>query len=352
MSIFDLLGIPGQASSRTFLGHGVNLGGWLVTERWITPALYEGVTGKGEYALCEQLGSREAVKRLERHRQRFITEDDIARLAESGLTLIRLPIGYWLFGGEPPFVGGVKYVERLFNWADRYGCRVILDVHGAPGSQNGNDHSGRVGEIGWGDEPNKARTLEFIDRLSARFGHEASLIGVEVLNEPSWEVGLDTLISYYQSAHELIQNNCHSQVRMIVSDAFHPQEMSRALRKAKLHDAVLDVHLYQLFTAEDRALSLEGHIKKVTKEWKPLLRRLRRHHGVLVGEWSGAMSELYDPEAKTPEQYSAEDYARYIQAQQRAFEAAGVAWTYWTARTQDGGVWSLLDHLEFATELK
>jgi aryl-phospho-beta-D-glucosidase BglC (GH1 family) len=39
------------------------------------------------------------------------------------------------------------YLKRLVRWADLLGLRVILDLHGAPGSQNGMDHSGRRGPV-------------------------------------------------------------------------------------------------------------------------------------------------------------------------------------------------------------
>jgi glucan 1,3-beta-glucosidase len=38
---------------------------------------------------------------------------------------------------------------RALNWARKYGLRVNLDLHTAPGSQNGWNHSGRLGSIGW-----------------------------------------------------------------------------------------------------------------------------------------------------------------------------------------------------------
>lgn len=321
---------------------GVNLGGWLVLERWISPSLFAGSQARDEHGLSQELGE-EAAKRIAAHRRNFITEDQIARLVERGINTLRLPVGYWLFGGETPFVDGAdEYVDRAFAWADKYGLSVILDFHAAAGSQNGNDHSGQAGDINWPKAENIAKSLEFIDKLTKRYGQQARLIGVEALNEPDWSIGAAILVDYYTQADQIIKANCRSGVSTIVHDAFRPSEMAAELDQAGL-DVVLDVHLYQLFTPEDRALGLGGHIKKVRRDWKKLLKKLAKSRPVLVGEWSAAMHELYQDIDQPDWHYGPRDYRKYFQAQKRAFEKTKVGWTYWTARVEGGGVWSLLD---------
>ena len=39
-------------------------------------------------------------------------------------------------------------IRPLVKWAEELELKVILDLHGAPGSQNGFDNSGRMGPIG------------------------------------------------------------------------------------------------------------------------------------------------------------------------------------------------------------
>lgn len=322
---------------------GVNLGGWLVLEKWIAPSLFEGTHATDEYTLCKELGPVEATKRLAHHRDTFITREHIRAIAKLGLSLVRLPVGYWLFDGPEPFVGGAdQYVERLLGWARESGLKVIIDFHAAPGSQNGWDHSGRSGSVRWHEASNMAASLMFVELISRRYGQHPSLVGIELLNEPHWEVPLKELLVYYKSGTELVRQWCHSGVKVIVSDAFRPEQMSKALRKARL-DVILDVHLYQLFTPEDRALDLQGHLDKVQREWSKLLQRLTRHHHILVGEWSAAMSELYNELGERQHNYDSEAYQTYAHVQQRLFTHHGVSWTYWTARTEDGRVWSLLD---------
>ncbi|MGZ8190099.1 MAG: hypothetical protein ACXWTS_02595 [Methylococcaceae bacterium] len=74
---------------------GVNLGGWLVLEKWITPSVFEGLQAKDETSYCVELGS-EAQVRLKQHWDTFITREDFAWLAKTGINAVRLPVGHWL----------------------------------------------------------------------------------------------------------------------------------------------------------------------------------------------------------------------------------------------------------------
>ena len=56
------------------------------------------------------------------------------------LNHVRLPIGYWAFEvgpGEPYIQGQLPYLQNAVQWASQYGLKVIVDLHGTPGSQNG-----------------------------------------------------------------------------------------------------------------------------------------------------------------------------------------------------------------------
>ena len=55
---------------------GVNLGGWLVLEKWITPSLFAGLQATDETSYCVELGEAEATRRLHQHWNTFITRDD------------------------------------------------------------------------------------------------------------------------------------------------------------------------------------------------------------------------------------------------------------------------------------
>ncbi|EDO14450.1 exoglucanase repeat family protein, partial [Vanderwaltozyma polyspora DSM 70294] len=85
---------------------GINIGGWLVTEPYITPSLYKdamalakkkgsNVTIINEYTLCEALGYDDAKELLDNHFKTWITEDDFKKISEEGFNYVEIPIGYW-----------------------------------------------------------------------------------------------------------------------------------------------------------------------------------------------------------------------------------------------------------------
>ena len=116
---------------------GVNLGGWLVAERWMTPELFADIEGDGEIALVNELGYEKARARLKKHRDTFIREEDFVTIKDQGFDFVRLPVGYWLFEETDDFIDGEDYIRRAFTWASQNHLGVVLDFHGLQGSQNG-----------------------------------------------------------------------------------------------------------------------------------------------------------------------------------------------------------------------
>jgi glucan 1,3-beta-glucosidase len=59
---------------------------------------------------------------------------------DSRLNHVRIPIGYWAYEvgpGEPYIQGQHAYLLKAVSWAAKHNLKVIIDLHGAPGSQNG-----------------------------------------------------------------------------------------------------------------------------------------------------------------------------------------------------------------------
>lgn len=53
---------------------GVNLGNWLVLEKWMSPGLFDGTTAEDEYYLPTQLPKEIYEERIRMHRSEYITE--------------------------------------------------------------------------------------------------------------------------------------------------------------------------------------------------------------------------------------------------------------------------------------
>ena len=145
---------------------GVNLGGWLLLEKWMTPTLFEGTDAIDEYTFMQTDGVR---MKIERHRQTFIQEADFKWLAANGIEAVRIPIGYWIFDGDEPSRVGISHLDWAVRMATKYKLKVLLDLHGAKGSQNGKDHSGRMGRAEWFRRPEYRRqTIDTLIRIAER----------------------------------------------------------------------------------------------------------------------------------------------------------------------------------------
>lgn len=66
---------------------GVNLGNWLVLEKWMSPALFEGTTAEDEYYLPTQLSPEAYEARIKIHRSEYITERDFVTIKSMGMSL-------------------------------------------------------------------------------------------------------------------------------------------------------------------------------------------------------------------------------------------------------------------------
>ncbi|GAA6002079.1 uncharacterized protein JCM10292_001836 [Rhodotorula paludigena] len=203
---------------------GVNLGGWLSLEPFITSHLFEpfleaDIPAEDEYTLSLNLRKAGTLERtLRQHYDTFITEKDFATIAGAGLNWIRLPIPYWAIRtwDDEPFLEHVawEYVLKAIEWARKYGLRINLDLHSVPGSQNGWNHSGRLGSISFLHSTlglaNAQRTLDYIAALAeftSRRGVREVVPMYSVINEPMLAVlGEEALRGFYLKAYETIRN--------------------------------------------------------------------------------------------------------------------------------------------------
>jgi glucan 1,3-beta-glucosidase len=90
---------------------------------------------------------------------------------------------------------------QLLGWCRKYGIRVNLDLHTIPGSQNGYNHSGKLGQVNWMygimGLANAQRSLDYI-RTIAEFISQPQYVNVvpifSIVNEALLgDIGIDSL---------------------------------------------------------------------------------------------------------------------------------------------------------------
>ncbi len=263
---------------------GVNLGGWLVLEKWMTPELYEGYSAEDEFHLLEQLGeSRFDV--LQKHRDTFITEADFAWLENSGINTVRLPVGHWLFEDKYPYINCIDSVRKAFTWAKKYHLNVLLDVHAAPGCQNGFDNGGLSGVCEWPEPSNIRATLEFIERLAKEFKAEPALIGIEVLNEPRWNIDLGLIQTFYLDAYHIIRKILGPDYLVAFHDAFRLDQWKDFFTNNDFTNVCLDTHMYQVFSHNDSIRNPSETIEKAAVLRYDEIKKIS-YVDLIIGEWS------------------------------------------------------------------
>jgi glucan 1,3-beta-glucosidase len=105
-----------------------------------------------------------------------------------------------------------RYFLKAIDWARKYGLRINLDLHALPGSQNGWNHSGRLGTIGVLNGPmgyaDAQRALDYI-RILAEFISQPQYKDVVaifgIMNEPLGTLmGQDQLSRLYAFISPLV----------------------------------------------------------------------------------------------------------------------------------------------------
>lgn len=315
---------------------GVNLGGWLVLERWITPSLFAGTDARDEYSLVQTPEGKEKVKW---HRRTFIAEEDFKWLSENKVNAVRIPVGYWLFENDEPFTATVSYLDWAMEMAERYRLKVLIDLHALKGSQNGKDHSGRIGKAGWFDDPtHKQETIALLREIAERYNHSPALWGIALLNEP--KVGLFSffkLKKYYREAYDALRPLLRSGTHIVFSDGFLPRLFAGTIAKNSTVTAVMDVHWYQFGKA-----NLGKYLKKLSSR-PGQIARLQKKQPIIIGEWSGVLSH------ETLQGLSKEERThlqkRHIEKQLEVYSSA-LGWFYWTYKTEAGGIWDFREQVE------
>ncbi|KII89968.1 glycoside hydrolase family 5 protein [Plicaturopsis crispa FD-325 SS-3] len=288
---------------------GVNLGGWFVLEPWITPSIFEN-TGNSdiidEYTFGQMQDTNTALGVLTNHWDTWITEDDFDAIAAAGLNHVRVPLGYWsvpLPSGKgnstvnvSPYIPGAwTYLLRALNWAKSRGIHVILDLHGAPGSQNGFDNSGqRIANPLWaGNQTNVNRTLDVIQFIAENIGGMIDVL--ELLNEPAgFESSsfAQTVRDYWSDGYNVVRDAVGGGLKIMIGDAFlGVASWTDFLTYPGAQGVLMDYHEYQIFSVPELQRSLDDHISFACTLQPNLTSFAASNIWTVVGEWSTAPTD-------------------------------------------------------------
>ena len=101
--------------------------------------------------------------------------------------------------------GAAPYLDKAIDWARQTGLKVVIDLHGAPKSQNGFDHSGRkAASPAWGDSDSIAYTHTALKQIEQKYAIPSMqdvVVAIQPLNEPLLSALDSTLVQqFYRDA--------------------------------------------------------------------------------------------------------------------------------------------------------
>ena len=291
---------------------GVNLGNWLVLEKWMNPALFEGTTAEDEYYRPRQLSPEVYEARIKIHRSEYITERDFITIKRMGLDSVRIPVPYFIFGDREPFIGCIEELDKAFNWAEKYGLTILIDLHTVPLSQNGFDNGGLSGVCKWAQNPDEVEfVLGVLERLAKRYGTRKGLMGIQPLNEPITEkmwntmdvqhryppvdaelaegsapITMDFLRKFYLDAYDCISRYMPKEKYVVIHDGFDLMAWKDFMQEEKYSNVILDTHQYLMVAeAEGCEQTLEAYKKYIKEELEPKIVEMEKYFPVICGEW-------------------------------------------------------------------
>ena len=344
---------------------GVNLGNWLVLERWMEsnrlPGPFAGTVADDERGLRRELNPQELEERLATHRSTYVTRDTFLWLKDVGCNLIRLPVPYHLFG-DKTHEPCVSYVDQAMQWAEETNLPVLIDLHTVPGGQNGFDNSGTSGLCTWHLASGQIQqTLTTLELIAKRYAGHPALFGLEPMNEPasprvfaasmkrygaehpgrverSAPIPHVVLRQFYQLVYQRIRPILGQEVALVFHDQFMLGAWGNFMPAHRYPNVWIDTHQYvATFAKAAHITSLRGHLA-LARGIGARITLAERHHPVLVGEWSLSQHIRATQNATTRDRQQL--MRTYAQAQLAAFDR-GRGSCFWSLRNGTYADWSL-----------
>ncbi len=294
-------------------GRGVNLGGWM--------------------SQCDY--SRERL-------DRFITEEDIARIASWGLDHVRLPLDYNVLENEDGTAfleEGFERVRRAYGWCRQYGLNLVLDLHKTAGFSF--DEGER--ETGFfSSEALQERFFRLWEKIAAECGGDPEHTAFELLNEVTDQS--------YMDAWNRIADQCIRRIRriapnhLILVGGYHNNSAHAVPALNPPADARV---LYNFHCYEPLAFTHQG------APWVPQLDQAARPDFIgmnLPGDYFDSLfapaleaaekngTELYCGEYGVIDRAAPEDTIRWFRMIHDCFERHGIARCAWSYKEMDFGL--------------
>ncbi len=309
---------------------GVNLGGWLVEELWMLP-IENKPPGDGPFkriadhttlwrTFQERFGEQDMLRIRRAWRETWITRADFERIKAAGLNSVRLP---FLYDSLDAPDGLFPWIDKAIEWARDAGVYVVLDLHGAPGRQSGEQHTGEAKVDRMFKDPEMiAKTAKVWKRVAARYKDRPEVAGFDLLNEPAGSQNDATLYLVYNRLYQAVRSVAPDKL-VFIEDAFKGIEGMPHPGIVGWKNIVFGQHCYNF-----GAKSTDDHSKHLDSILAGMVKaRSEREVPLYVGEFN------IEPHA------TGAMMKKFVDA----FDKAGISWALWTYKSAmrggGGGMW-------------
>jgi len=187
-----------DGNDEPILLRGFGLGGWLVQEgyMWGIGGFFASHTNiKNE--ILSLIGEEKTDEFYQIYHQNYITEQDIAFIAEQGFNTLRIPFHYKYFSNEPwVFINdGFVIIDRILEWCREYQIYLMLDMHCAPGAQSKDlpaDSDGINAGL-WTSALNRNWATDIWQHIANYYADEPWIAGYDLINEPVLSDGFTSI---------------------------------------------------------------------------------------------------------------------------------------------------------------
>lgn len=231
--------------NKAILLRGFGLGGWLLPEGYMWKLYSKCDRPRRMEDMIKNLcGSDYADNFWHQYYDTYIREKDIALIAKEGFNSVRLPLnarhlcqkqnGIMEFNTDT-----IHHIDQLIDWCRKYEIYVILDMHGAPGGQTGqniDDSENDLPEL-FMSQIYRDDLIDMWKLLAHRYKEEVVVAGYDLLNEPlpNWSNKYNDLvlplyrdlireIRTIDKEHMIILEGVHWATDFSILEDFTPEE--------------------------------------------------------------------------------------------------------------------------------
>jgi len=318
---------------------GVNLGGWFVMEKWMTPL--DSGSLSDTYTVMQKLDQRFGVETeqslIKTFQQSWITTTDLDNIKNAGFNVVRAPIWwgqFYLLNDQSP--GGWRadafdMLDWLVSACAARGIYVIIDMHGVVGGQSTSDDTGRSGQNQyWTNNNFQGDTAYMWWQIANHFKGNPTVAGYDLINEPIGTPGSDTLLNLYNELYQSIRSV--DPTHMIIIEGTWGNWNWSMLPNPNVFgwtNVAYQMHEYQWNASQAQVQA--GATNQVND--------FNNHASYNVPGYVGEFNDFGYP-------------ASTWQFTTNAWNAAGLSWTVWSYKATQGLIpnsWGLYDPNHWAT---